>query len=145
MSSTASSIVISFQNEADSALVDEKRIERLVQQVLTGEGLPYREIGIVFTRHEHVTALNRDFLGHDYETDVLSFLLSEAEAGIEGEVYVDVETAAERHAEFATTLTDEIERYVVHGVLHLSGHNDDTPDQKEQMHLLETKYLDSFE
>jgi len=99
-------------------------------------------VGIILAGHEAVLELNKTWLEHDYHTDVLSFLLESDP--IEGEVYVDIETAAERHVEFGTTLTAEIERYIVHGVLHLCGHEDATDEERKQMKALEDQYLSEF-
>lgn len=134
-------IQISFDDSVDPGLVDPGRIEKLVAYTLESENVKWSQVGIVFTGHEHLRSMNRDYLGHDYDTDVLSFLIDKTEAGIEGEVYVDVETADERHTEFGSSLREEIERYVVHGLLHLAGYDDDTSEKKQIMHDLESKVL----
>lgn len=121
--------------------IDSTRIKILVELILAGEEISWTSIGIILSGHEHTRTLNRTYLNHDFDTDVLSFLVDKSELGIEGEVYVDVETALERHLEFDSTLRDEIERYVAHGTLHLAGHLDETPELKAQMHLLEDTYL----
>lgn len=136
-----SEILISFDFSEDAELVDLPRLIRLAEHVLQAEGTVWTGIGIVLTRHDRLRTLNRDFLKHDLNTDVLSFLLETSDAGIEGEIYVDLETAIERHAEFGSSIEKEIERYVVHGLLHLAGHEDDTPEKKEKMHALESNYL----
>lgn len=136
-----SEILISFDFSEDAELVDLPRLIRLAEHVLEAEGTVWTGIGIVLTRHDRLRSLNRDFLKHDLNTDVLSFLLETSDAGIEGEIYVDLETAIERHAEFDSSIEKEIERYVVHGLLHLAGHKDDTPEKKEKMHALESNYL----
>jgi len=136
-----SEILISFDFSEDAELVDLPRLIRLAEHVLEAEGTVWTGIGIVLTRHDRLRTLNRDFLKHDLNTDVLSFLLETSDAGIEGEIYVDLETAIERHAEFDSSIEKEIERYVVHGLLHLTGHKDDTPEKKEKMHALESNYL----
>ena len=140
-----SEILISFHHAEDVELVDQTRLERLVQSVLKGESIRFAHVGVVLTRHVHLTKLNRDFLGHDYATDVLRFPLGENADGIEGEGYVDVETAQERHAEFSTTVSEEIERYGVHGVLHLCGYEDEAPEKKEHMRAAESRYLSMLE
>ncbi|MEM8556266.1 MAG: rRNA maturation RNase YbeY [Bacteroidota bacterium] len=117
-----------------------------VGRVLTGEGFVARDVSIVLADHATVLDLNRAWLDHDYTTDVLSFNLDEdalAEGFVEGEVYVDLDTAAERAPEFGTTFETEALRYVVHGVLHLVGYDDATPEQKAAMHALEDRYLAS--
>ena len=123
----------------DSSHPGEERLTHLANTVLEGEGQSAKSIGIVFADHLTVLELNRKWLDHDWHTDVISFLLESNP--IEGEVYIDVETAAERHEEFGTTLHGELERYVVHGLLHLCGHDDATEAQRDAMRLLEDRYL----
>lgn len=98
-------------------------------------------VSVVLTGHKLVHELNTQYLDHDYNTDVLSFLLSEADDTLEGEVYVDVETAAERCGEFHTSVLEEIVRYVVHGVLHLTGLDDSTKEERQNMARLEDEIL----
>lgn len=123
--------------------LDTEATARLVRLVVDAEGSAVRYVGIVLADHAAVHALNRDFLGHDWETDVVSFPLHEdGEAGIvDGEVYVDLDTAAERAPEFGTTFEDEARRYVVHGLLHLLGYDDATDDERAAMRSLEDRYL----
>ncbi len=123
--------------------VDEDGLERLVRHVLAAEGPPWDAIGIILADHPTVLALNRAYLDHNYLTDVLSFPLHEPGAPVAGEVYVDLDTAAERHAEFGVTFEEEVRRYVVHGLLHLLGYDDATPTEKAAMHALEDRYLAS--
>ncbi|GMQ81938.1 MAG: rRNA maturation RNase YbeY [Rhodothermia bacterium] len=136
-----SEILISFDFSDDAEFVDLTRLTRLAEHVLETECAAWVRIGIVLTRHDRLRTLNRDFLNHDFNTDVLSFLVEESDAGIEGEVYVDLETAIERHTEFGSTIEEEIDRYVVHGLLHLAGYDDDTPEKKREMYELESRYL----
>ncbi|WP_456428956.1 rRNA maturation RNase YbeY [Rhodocaloribacter sp.] len=123
--------------------VAEAPLERLARRIMRAEGIPWRYLGIILTDHAHVLELNRTFLGHDYHTDVLSFDLSADTPAepLSGEVYVDLDTAAERHAEFGATFEEEVRRYVAHGLLHLAGYDDATPAQKAVMHALEDRYL----
>lgn len=124
-----------------SQTVDQRRLEQLVRTVVRGEALELRSVSIVCSDHETVRQLNRDYLNHDYNTDVLSFSLSDAEGAVEGEVYVDLDTADERHEEFGVTFDQEVARYVVHGVLHLTGYDDATDEEKRRMRELEDEYL----
>ncbi|MEQ9104696.1 MAG: rRNA maturation RNase YbeY [Rhodothermales bacterium] len=113
----------------------------LVERVMAGESVRWASIGIILAGHELVTELNNIWLSHDYDTDVLSFVVEESEAGLEGEVYVDVETARERCVEFNTTVRQEVARYIVHGLLHLAGHDDATAEGSRLMTALENRYL----
>ena len=124
--------------------LDEDALATLIHRTAEGEGFAIRSLGIVLADRETVHRLNREFLAHDYATDVLSFLLDEtaaAERLIDGEVYVDLDTAAERAPEFGTTFEDEAQRYVVHGLLHLMGYDDATDAERMAMRQLEDLYL----
>lgn len=122
---------------------DLERVRGLVTRVFTGESVQWTAIGVILGDHDLVQDLNRRFLDHDYRTDVLSFLLDEDSNGIEGEIYVDVETARERSIEFGVTPTQEMERYIVHGLLHLAGHDDADDASRLSMQALEDRYLAS--
>jgi rRNA maturation RNase YbeY len=101
---------------------------------------------VVLTDHETVRRLNQDYLGHDYNTDVLSFSLREQDGDdvdVEGEVYVDLDTANERHDEFDTSFEREACRYVAHGVLHLLGYDDATESGQQAMRAREDAALNA--
>ena len=136
-------ITLTLDLEPASSYPTEDRVRELIERILESEERSCSDINIVLAPHETVLDLNRSWLKHDYHTDVLSFLLESDP--IEGEVYIDVETAAERHQEFGSSLTAEIERYIVHGVLHLCGYDDSTDAQREEMSRLENRYLNEEE
>lgn len=124
--------------------LDEDRVRAVVEAVCEGEGVRIASLGVVLGDHALVHDLNREWLGHDYETDVVSFVLDEespARGEVDGEVYVDLDTAAERAPEFGVTPEHEALRYVVHGVLHLVGHDDATDAERDAMRALEDRYL----
>lgn len=123
--------------------LDAEVLVRLLATMIAAEGYQPGEVSIVLTDHATVRALNRTYLNHDYDTDVISFSLAPLAPDIplEGEVYVDLDTAAERHAEFGTSFQEEAFRYVLHGTLHLLGYDDATPADKAKMRALENRYL----
>lgn len=118
------------------------QVRTLVARMAATEEMHVDEVSIVLADHATVLALNRRFLNHDYVTDVLSFPLGDDDAtGLAGEVYVDLDTAAERHAEFGASFTEEALRYVIHGVLHLMGYADTTEEGRQHMRAKEDDYL----
>jgi rRNA maturation RNase YbeY len=129
--------------------LSEDRLRACVEALLETEGATLVDLSIVLTDHDTVHRLNREYLSHDYPTDVLSFSLrtpkEDADEAspipVDGEVYVDLDTAAERCAEFNATFEDEALRYVLHGVLHLVGYDDSTAAGREQMRAREDRYL----
>jgi probable rRNA maturation factor len=90
--------------------------------------------------------LNRQYLEHDYPTDVLSFVLAEdaAAKSLDGEIIVSADYAAREADRYDWTAGDELLLYVIHGALHLVGHDDATPMGKQAMREAETKYLRQF-
>jgi len=138
-SASAPSVLIE-QDHPDLRL-DERILQTLVHRIVDAEARSLGTVSIVLTDHDTVLALNREHLGHDYLTDVLSFDLSEAPDRVDGEVYVDLDTAAERHEEFDTSFEEEARRYVAHGVLHLVGYDDRDADEQAVMRRLEDRFL----
>jgi rRNA maturation RNase YbeY len=135
---------LSIEHAHPSRALDEDTVGALVQHVLEAEDATPVHVSIVLADHDTVRRLNAAYLDHDYNTDVLSFSLHEDDAtAVEGEVYVDLDTAAERHEEFDTTFEREAYRYVVHGVLHLLGYDDATEDGQQTMRALEDEYVEA--
>lgn len=136
---------ISIEQAHRSRTLDEQALETLIGHVLWAEEATLVHLSVVLADHDAVRDLNRSYLDHDYDTDVLSFSLREnAESEddvVEGEVYVDLDTAAERHDEFDTSFETEASRYVVHGLLHLLGYDDATDRGRKIMREKENQYL----
>lgn len=121
-------------------------LTHLVDHILEAEKFELAYLGIVLTNHETVLELNREYLQHDYVTDVLSFPfqsddITKHTKQVEGEIYVDLDTAMERAPEFGASFEQEAYRYIAHGLLHLLGYNDATEAEKQTMHALEDRYL----
>src|SRR6478736_5011830 len=88
--------------------------------------------------------LNRQFLNHDYPTDVLSFALQDDGNHLEGEVIISADTAAAAAAELGCTPAAEQLLYVIHGMLHLVGYRDKAPAEAHEMRLAEAQFLGEF-
>ncbi|MEL6615265.1 MAG: rRNA maturation RNase YbeY [Bacteroidota bacterium] len=132
-----------FQEHGHLSL-NEAAVRNAAARVAEGEGVHWREVGIILGDHALVHELNSEWLGHDWTTDVVSFPLDEearARGEIEGEVYVDLDTAQEVAPEVGATFETEALRYVVHGLLHLCGHDDAADDERAAMRALEDRYL----
>jgi len=136
---------LSIEHDHPSRAVDEDTVTALVHHVMDAEDATPVHVSVVLSDHDTVRRLNVAYLDHDYNTDVLSFSLQDEEdpSTAEGEVYVDLDTAAERHDEFDTSFEREAYRYVVHGVLHLLGYDDATEAGQETMRAREDEYLEA--
>lgn len=145
---------LSIEHDHPSRHLDDDGLQEGIRHVLTAEGARLVHLSVVLTDHETVRRLNQSYLDHDYNTDVLSFSLRTPpsadpsrsdETAVEGEVYVDLDTAAERHEEFDTSFEREAYRYVIHGLLHLLGYDDATESGQETMRQKEDQYLEAID
>ena len=134
-----------IENLHPHLVVNEEKLSQHIQKMVDAEGFSIEYLGVILSDHQHIHDLNQQFLHHDYQTDVLSFSLN-GEMGlqqkiIDGEVYVDLDMALERAPEFHSDFETEAFRYVLHGILHLLGYDDQTAELKAEMRGLEDKYL----
>jgi rRNA maturation RNase YbeY len=121
--------------------LDTEALRALLTRAAAAEGVALHRLTVVLAGRERVLRLNREHLGHNYPTDVLAFPFAEEEGVVAGEVYVDLDTAAERHEEFGATPEQEARRYALHGLLHLAGYRDKTDAGRRQMRALEDRHL----
>lgn len=119
-------------------------LRKWINEVIRREGYAVGEINYIFCSSDYHRQMNRDFLGHDYYTDVITFEERESrveEGIVAGEVYIDVATV-EDNAEIYNSLSfNEMRRVIVHGALHLCGHKDKSPWAERNMRRLENRYL----
>ena len=124
--------------------LDEVRLKKAVRAVLQDAGFESGEISIAVVADDEMHALNRKYLDHDYPTDVLSFVLEEDDGRLDGEIIVSSDYAAQEAELYGWTAADEILLYVIHGSLHLVGHDDLEPENKQKMREKERHYLGLF-
>lgn len=134
------SLRISLFNGSSYGRIPRRRITEAMVRACLHEGIVDAEIAVIILDNPEIQELNRQFLQHDYPTDVITFTLEESP--LEGEIYIGAEIAAEHAKEYRVTITNELTRLAVHGVLHLAGHDDDTTEKREAMNKLETHYIE---
>lgn len=134
-------IVVEISDRDARATAIAEQIDRAVKLVLADAGVTSGDVSVAVVDDATIWRLNREYLEHDYPTDVLSFLLSREGARLEGEIIVSVDTAARESVEHALPADDELLLYVVHGALHLVGFEDSTDDQRHQMRQCEREVL----
>jgi len=114
-------------------------LKRIIKLVMQGEGAIPEEIVIALVDNEEITRVNREHLSHDRVTDVISFTYQSQP--LNGEVVVSVEQAFLQAGEFGVPPNNELARLLIHGILHLNGHEDSTPARRKRMSGLEDHYL----
>ena len=115
-----------------------------LKEVLAREKKEIGEINIIFVTDGELLKLNKEFLNRDYLTDVISFDYS-SDQETSGDIYISLERVRDNSLIYKTSEEKELLRVMVHGVLHLAGYKDATPDEKEIMKSKEDYYLDLFQ
>jgi len=96
---------------------------------------------INFISGEDIHAINKSYLKHDYTTDIITFNYSDIIQQIDGEIFISIDDALSNSKKFRVTLSDELVRLVIHGILHLLGYDDQNLTDKKIMKRLENKLL----
>ena len=137
--------MIHFFNQETNYLPTKRLVLRKwITEVIRQEGYEAGEINYIFCSSDYHRQMNRDFLGHDYYTDVTTFEERESrleEGIVAGEVYIDVATVTDNAEIYNSLPINEMRRVIVHGALHLCGHKDKSPWAEKQMRRRENKYL----
>ncbi|MFI3319620.1 MAG: rRNA maturation RNase YbeY [Rikenellaceae bacterium] len=138
-------MAIRYYNDDTTYKFKNRRIiSAWLQEVAQGEGYEVADINIIFCSSSRHRAMNVEFMQHDYFTDILTFDQSDLEQGyVAGELYIDVDTVADNAKQYDTASSPlrEMHRVVVHGVLHLCGQGDKTPEDEKMMHEKEDRAL----
>ena len=136
--------MIHFFNEGTNYLPTKRLVlRRWIEKVIEMEGYKAGEINYIFCSSDFHRQMNRDYLGHDYFTDAITFENRESRVGegiVEGEVYIDVDTVTDNAPMYNALPINEMRRVVVHGALHLCGHKDKTPWAEKNMRRMENRY-----
>lgn len=120
--------------------LDERSVSRWIRAVAADYGFSVGNIHYIFCSDERELAVNREFLGHDYYTDVITFDYSTAST-LNGDIFISLDTVRSNAEMVGATFEHELHRILIHGVLHLTGQGDKTPETKVQMTEKEEKAL----
>ena len=112
-----------------------------IKAVAASYGRKVGEVGYLFVNDEKILEVNREYLNHDYYTDIITFDYDEADT-ISGDLVISLDTVRSNAELFGKTYEEELYRVIIHGILHLCGINDKGPGEREMMEAAENKALD---
>ena len=121
--------------------MDENWVRSVCENILMDSNQDEASITFIFSNDDKLRKLKKEYFGEDVFTDTISFNLEEEGDPIEGEVYISLERVSENARTFKQDFITECKRIIIHGCLHLLGHNDESPEYKTKMIQLEKKYL----
>ena len=99
------------------------------------------DLNYIFCSDDYLLEINKQYLDHDYYTDIITFDNSEEEGKIEGDIYVSVDRVKENAIEFGANFETELRRVLIHGLLHLMNYTDTSEELKAQMRAKEDECL----
>lgn len=133
--------MITFHTEdIEMPVLDERKVGKWIRAVAADYGFAVGNIHYIFCSDERELAVNREFLRHDYYTDVITFDYSTAQT-LNGDIFISLETVRSNAEMVGTSFDHELMRILIHGVLHLTGQGDKTPETKAEMTAKEEKAL----
>lgn len=112
--------------------LDKPHVERWIRAVAADYGFSVGEVNYLFCDDEKELAVNREFLGHDYYTDVITFDYS-THTTLAGDIFISLDTVRSNADMVGTTFDNELLRILIHGILHLTGQADKTPETRAEM------------
>ncbi len=120
--------------------IKKREITRWIKVVAATHGRKVGEIGYMFVDDEKILEVNNEYLGHDYYTDIITFDYDEADV-LNGDLVISLDTVRTNAELFKKSYEDELNRVIIHGILHLCGINDKGPGEREIMEENENKAL----
>ena len=137
---------VSFHSADRSLQIEGRtRLKAFIQNIFRKEKKALASITYIFCSDEFVLQMNRDYLDHDYYTDIITFGLSEKAQPIEAEVYISIDRVKDNAQTLGRPFKEEVLRVIFHGALHLCGYKDKRKSEIALMRGKEEQYLRLFE
>lgn len=111
-----------------------------IRRVAASYGKKVGDVGYIFCNDERILEVNREYLQHDYYTDIITFDYTEGNT-IGGDLFISLDTVKTNSEQFGTEYNEELHRTIIHGILHLCGINDKGPGEREIMEAAENRAL----
>jgi len=131
-----SGITFRVNDDLDFSLGNEKKVKGWINKTVKQEGKVPGSISYLFCTDKYLLKINRQFLKHDFYTDIITFDYSEKNK-IEGEIFISIDRVKENAQSFKQAFEKELLRTIIHGVLHLCGYKDKTQADKKTMRMKE--------
>lgn len=125
-------------------LKNRRRLTAWIKAVCESKGKKAGDIQYIFTSDERILSINREFLKHDYYTDIITFDYTEDDT-LSGDIFISVDTVRANAAEYGATPDEELLRVIIHGVLHLAGFKDKKPADAKVMRAEENEALSMWQ
>lgn len=131
---------ISFAFQTNCSLKKRTILKQWIKAIVENNKKEVGEISYIFCSDEQLLEINKEFLNHDYYTDIITFDYSETDV-VSGDLFISIERIQDNAKTLKTSYQEELHRVIIHGVLHLLGYKDKTEEESENMRKLEDECL----
>ncbi|OOB83486.1 rRNA maturation RNase YbeY [Flavobacterium columnare] len=135
--------MINYNYETNFLLENEIGYTEWIESVVKSEDKELNEINYIFCDDEYLLQINKQYLDHDYYTDVISFDYTE-EGLITGDIFISIDRVKENASSLGVSFEEELKRVIIHGVLHYCGYKDKSSEEEETMRLKEDEKIKMF-
>lgn len=130
-----------FIEDVDFKVPQSRKTKSWLQSIIKAEGFSLNQLNYIFCSDEYLLNVNRQYLDHDFYTDIITFDNSEEETVVEGDIFISIDRVKDNAQELNKSFEDELRRVLAHGILHLVGYDDKEDEQAQEMRAKEDFYL----
>ncbi len=131
-----------FKEEVKFRLLHQEGLRKWIIKAIRSEGYTLENLNFVFCNDKKLLQMNKEYLQHNYFTDIITFDNSTEKKTVEGDIFISVDMVMSNSKKFKTTFQDELHRVMIHGVLHLLGYSDKNPKAQATMRKMEDRWLE---
>ncbi|WP_031527779.1 rRNA maturation RNase YbeY [Dyadobacter crusticola] len=133
-----------FSEDVEFNLPRALKTKKWLKAASESEGYEIVELNYIFCSDDYLLEINKEYLDHDYYTDIITFDNSEEEKQLEGDIYISLDRVRDNAETFQVDFETELRRVLVHGLLHLAGYGDSNDEEKALMREKENQHLTRF-
>ncbi len=133
-----------FYEDIPSLDVDEKKINSWINLIISQNNCVAAEINYIFCSDDYILKINNQYLKHNYFTDIITFDYCE-DNKISGDVFISIDTVLSNSKTYHTSFSQELNRVIIHGILHLIGFKDKSESEAAEMRRQENIALQALE
>lgn len=130
-----------FSEDIDFSLDNPEQISNWIADIIENHEQELVNLTYIFCSDDYLHQINVEYLDHDTLTDIITFDNADMEGTIEGDIFISIDRVRDNATTHGTSFDDELHRVIIHGVLHLLGFKDKTPEQEAAMRKLEDSSL----
>ena len=141
MDETTDNIIEFFEADIEYQLQHPNDIRKWLVDLVEEEKCGIQKIQYIFCTDEYLLGINKQYLDHDYYTDIITFPLNNSQSDILSDIYISIERVIDNAQSYKVSADQELHRVIAHGLLHLCGYGDFSDDEKKIMRERENYYL----